>query len=399
MSSSRREVLLGVGGGIAAYKACDLLRRLQDSGYVVTVVPTPAALNFVGSATWEALSGRPVYTQVWENVPAVTHISYAQNADYVLIAPATADLIARIVHGRADDLLTNIVLASTAPKLIVPAMHPQMWNNSATIENVRILRERGFAVMEPETGRLTGSDSGQGRFPETVAIVEKFEEVVGRSADLSGRTVLVTAGGTREPIDPVRFIGNRSSGIQGYAIARAAAARGAKVQLIAANSHEIAIPGVEITPVETAAQMHDLLLAKFPHSDILVMTAAVADARPKVVSSTKIKKSELEEIQLLANPDLLASVALLRKSGQIIVGFAAETENLIANASNKLLAKGLDLIYVNNVSDGAIFGSELTHGHFVDKDGVESEVSEVTKDTLAHELLDKAVYRLGLPNV
>ena len=399
MSSSRREVLLGVGGGIAAYKACDLLRRLQDSGYVVTVVPTPAALNFVGSATWEALSGRPVYTQVWENVPAVTHISYAQNADYVLIAPATADLIARIVHGRADDLLTNIVLASTAPKLIIPAMHPQMWNNSATIENVRILRERGFSVMEPETGRLTGSDSGQGRFPETVAIVEKFEEIVGRSADLSGRTVLVTAGGTREPIDPVRFIGNRSSGIQGYAIARAAAARGAKVQLIAANSHEIAIPGVEITPVETAAQMQDLLLAKFPHSDILVMTAAVADARPKVVSSTKIKKSELEEIQLLPNPDLLASVALLRKSGQIIVGFAAETENLIANASNKLLAKGLDLIYVNNVSDGAIFGSELTHGHFVDKDGVESEVSEVTKDTLAHELLDKAVYRLGLPNV
>lgn len=231
-----REVILGVGGGIAAYKSCDLLRRLQDRGYLVTVVPTPSSLNFVGAATWEALSGRPVTTQVWERVDEVRHISLAKSADCAIIAPATADLIARIAAGRADDLLTNLILAIDVPILVVPAMHPQMWLDPATVANVATLRSRGFKVMEPEVGRLTGDDIGPGRFPETAAIIENFEEAIGAKKDFLGRKVLVTAGGTREAIDPVRYIGNRSSGRQGAAVASAALNRGAEVTLIMANS-------------------------------------------------------------------------------------------------------------------------------------------------------------------
>jgi phosphopantothenoylcysteine decarboxylase/phosphopantothenate--cysteine ligase len=217
MTLQGREVILGVGGGIAAYKSCELLRRLQDRGYAITVVPTPSSLNFVGTATWEALSGRAVTTQVWESVHTVPHISLAERADFLLIAPATADLIARIAMGRADDLLTNLVLATDVPKMIVPAMHPSMWIDPATVANVQTLRARGFLVLDPEVGRLTGKDIGAGRFPETATIISKFEELTGQVQDLAGVHVLITAGGTREPIDPVRFIGNRSSGKQGVA--------------------------------------------------------------------------------------------------------------------------------------------------------------------------------------
>jgi phosphopantothenoylcysteine decarboxylase/phosphopantothenate--cysteine ligase len=325
MTLQGREVILGVGGGIAAYKSCELLRRLQDRGYVITVVPTPAALNFVGTATWEALSSRPVNTQVWESVHTVPHISLAERADFFLIAPATADLIARLAMGRADDLLTNLVLASDVPKMIVPAMHPSMWLDPATVSNVDILKQRGFIVMDPEVGRLTGNDVGPGRFPETAAIISRFDEVTGQVQDLKGLKVLVTAGGTREPIDPVRFIGNRSSGKQGIAVANAAKNRGAEVQLIAANCDVSALSGIDVIEVETTLEMQSALRANFPWCSILVMSAAVADARPLQVSDQKIKKSTLNSIELQQNPDLLSELAPA-KENRILIGFAAETK-------------------------------------------------------------------------
>ena len=399
MSSSGREVILGIGGGIAAYKSCDLLRRLQEHGFLVTVVPTPASLNFVGATTWEALSGRPVLSEVWQDVPSVAHINLASRADYILIAPATADLIARIAQGRADDLLTNVVLASGSPKLIVPAMHPQMWLNASTVANVELLRTRGFIVMEPEVGRLTGSDVGQGRFPETAKILEQFQEIAGWNADLLGRKILVTAGGTREPIDPVRFIGNRSSGKQGYAVAQAAVVRGAQVHLIAANCELPDIEGVEITRAETTADMARALDEKFPDCDALIMCAAVADAKPMHPSHEKIKKNELESIELEPNPDLLARLSAKKRDSQVLVGFAAETQSHLENASKKLLGKDLDLLYVNDVSGGAIFGSYKTRGTIISREGGEIVVSEAAKDTLANVLLDQVSFRLSLPNV
>lgn len=389
MSISGREVILGVGGGIAAYKACDLLRRMQDHGFLVTVVPTPAALNFVGSATWEALSGRPVHTQVWEDIPNLLHIHLAQVADYIVIAPATADLIARLAHGRADDLLTNVVLASGVAKLVVPAMHPEMWADAATQYNVALLRNRGLIVLEPDTGRLTGNDIGPGRFPETSRILEALHEIHMTKADLLGKKVIVTTGGTREPIDPVRYIGNRSSGKQGFAIAQAALARGAQVCVIAANCSELELPGAEIIPVETTAQLGEVLKIKFPEFDILVMCAAVADAKPLLVSPEKIKKQKLTSINLEANPDLLAQVSATRRVGQKVIGFAAETENLLENAQAKLVAKNLDILYVNDVSGGAIFGSDSTKGSIILSSGTVISVSEASKDTLANVLLDQ----------
>jgi phosphopantothenoylcysteine decarboxylase/phosphopantothenate--cysteine ligase len=399
MSSSGREVVLGIGGGIAAYKSCDLLRRLKDLGFLVTVVPTPASLNFVGTTTWEALSGRPVLTQVWQDVASVAHIHLASRADFILIGPATADLIARMAQGRADDLLTNIVLASGAPKLVVPAMHPKMWFNAATIANVEILRSRGFIVMEPDIGRLTGFDIGQGRFPETSTIVEQFQEIVGWNADLLGRRILVTAGGTREPIDPIRYLGNRSSGKQGYAVSQAAIVRGAQVQMIAANCDLPDIEGVEITRVETTAEMAKVLDEKFSDCDALIMCAAIADAKPVVQSLQKIKKTDLLSIELEANPDLLAQLSARKRPSQVLVGFAAETQSHLENASKKLLVKDVDLLYVNDVSGGAIFGSDMTRGTIITRDGGQIIVSEATKDTLANVLLDQVNYRLCLANV
>jgi phosphopantothenoylcysteine decarboxylase/phosphopantothenate--cysteine ligase len=394
-----REVILGVGGGIAAYKSCDLLRRLQDRGYSVTVVPTPSSLNFVGSATWEALSGKPVTTQVWERVDEVRHISLAKTASSIIIAPATADLIARISAGRADDLLTNLVLAVDVPILIVPAMHPQMWLDPATQANVATLRARGFYVMEPEVGRLTGDDIGPGRFPETSAIIENFEKTIEAKKDLLGRRVLVTAGGTREAIDPVRYIGNRSSGRQGAAVASTARDRGAQVTLIMANSQLSAeesrnLEGVNVIPVETALEMHKHLENEFPKSDILVMSAAVADARPLQVSSGKIKKGDLQRIDLTQNPDLLKSIAAIRKH-QIVIAFAAETSLDIELAKAKLEAKGANILYLNDVSGGAIFGSASTQGVIITSNGAQIEVPNSSKESLADLLLDQALIQLG----
>jgi len=388
------KVILGVGGGIAAYKSCDLLRRMQERNYDVTVVPTPSALNFVGTATWEALSGKKVTTQVWESVEEVRHVKLAAENDLILISPATADLIARIAMGRADDLLTNLVLASSAIKVLIPAMHPNMWNNAATVANIALLQERGFHVMRPATGRLTGADSGIGRLPETSEILSYLTTVIADTQDLLGKRVLVTAGGTREAIDPVRYIGNRSSGKQGYAIAQIALDRGAEVTILSANVNLPDPVGAIVVRVESAQDLELELERHFPSTDLLVMAAAVADARPAQVGAEKLKKDSYREISLVENPDLVAQISQ-QKRKQIIVGFAAETSLNVAEANRKLIAKGLDLIYLNDVSTGEIFGSDSTQGVFITADGKEIPVGKSNKATLAGQLLDLVIDKLN----
>ena len=388
------KVILGVGGGIAAYKSCDLLRRMQERNYDVTVVPTPSALNFVGTATWEALSGKKVTTQVWESVDEVRHVKLAAENDLILISPATADLIARIAMGRADDLLTNLVLASNAIKVLIPAMHPNMWNNAATVANIALLQERGFHVMRPATGRLTGADSGIGRLPETSEILSYLATVIADTQDLIGKRVLVTAGGTREPIDPVRYIGNRSSGKQGYAIAQVALDRGAEVTILSANVNLPDPVGATVVRVESAKDLEVELERHFQSTDLLVMAAAVADARPAQVGAEKLKKDSYREISLVENPDLVAQISQ-QKQKQIIVGFAAETSLNVAEANRKLIAKGLDLIYLNDVSTGEIFGNDSTQGVFITAEGKEIPVSKSNKATLAGQLLDLVIDKLN----
>ena len=402
MATAPREIILGVGGGIAAYKSCDLLRRLQENGFAVTVVPTPASLNFVGVATWEALSGRPVTTSVFESVDQVRHVSLAKFATAAIIAPATADLIARIAHGRADDLLTNVVLAAEFPILVVPAMHPAMWNNPATKENVAILRSRGFDVLDPETGALTSGDVGKGRFPGTESIIDRFTTSTIAPHDLAGKKVLVTAGGTREAIDPVRYIGNRSSGKQGIAIAEAALARGAEVTLILANSEIEVDSRIRIIAVESATEMLTALNTEFSKNDFLFMAAAVADAAPIAPSAHKIKKADYQSISLQENPDLLKSIKSLKRN-QVVVAFAAETaSNSQEVAREKMVTKGADLIYLNDVSNGAIFGEDFTAGAIIESNSIVEINPAVRKIALAHTLINKALDKfnqLGYANV
>ena len=394
-----RKLLLGVSGGISAYKSCELLRRLQDEGFIVDVVPTSASLNFVGKATWEALSGRKVLTDLWSDVEKVPHILMAKENYLIVIAPTTADLLAKLASGRADDLLTNIVLASTAPKILVPAMHTEMWLNPATVANVKTLQDRGFVVVAPDEGRMTGSDIGVGRYPEVSKIIEIINLTTHITADLAGKKILITAGGTREPIDPIRFIGNRSSGRQGFALAAAAASRGAQVHLVAANTDLPVIEGVTITSVETAEQMAAVLEYEFSECDALIMSAAVADAKVANYSEQKIKKEKLDVVSFSKNPDILKNLSEKKKPGQIIVGFAAETISGLAElqqrGEEKLVSKSLDLIYVNNVSDGAVFGSENTQGLIIDKNHNVIKVPQISKDTLSDILLDQLVSKLG----
>jgi phosphopantothenoylcysteine decarboxylase / phosphopantothenate---cysteine ligase len=394
-----RKLLLGISGGISAYKSCELLRRLQDEGFIVDVVPTSASLNFVGKATWEALSGRKVVTDLWSEVEKVPHILMAKENDLIVIAPTTADLLAKLASGRADDLLTNIVLASTAPKILVPAMHTEMWLNPATVANVKTLQDRGFVVVAPDEGRMTGSDVGIGRYPEVSKIIEIINLTTHITADLAGKKILITAGGTREPIDPIRFIGNRSSGRQGFALAAAAASRGAQVHLIAANTDLPVIEGITITNVETAEQMAAILEYEFSECDALIMSAAVADAKVVNYSDQKIKKEKLDVVSLSKNPDILKSLSEKKKPGQVIVGFAAETisglDELQKQGEEKLLSKSLDLIYVNNVSNGAVFGSENTQGLIIDKNQNVIKVPHISKDTLSDILLDQLVSKLS----
>jgi phosphopantothenoylcysteine decarboxylase/phosphopantothenate--cysteine ligase len=398
MSSAKREIVLGVGGGIAAYKSCDLLRRLQDLNFSITVIPTPSSLNFVGTATWEALSGKSVNTQVWQEVEKVNHVSLADSAEAVIIAPTTADLLARLVQGRADDLLTNVVAATSKPKFLVPAMHPQMWLNPTTQANVEILKSRGFAVMQPSTGRLTGSDSGVGRFPETAEIIAAFLDHIGSTQDLKGKKILISAGGTREAIDPVRYIGNRSSGKQGEALAIEARNRGADVTLVLANSNVADIAGIQTVRVETAQQMYGALKAGIGTCDVLIMSAAVSDARPATVAEEKIKKNDLQSIDLVANLDILKELSEAARDSQVIVGFAAETSNLEEMGRAKLISKKLDLIYVNDVSSGAVFASDESAGILISSEGESMYIEQTSKAKVAQYILDKVVSRLSYAN-
>lgn len=365
-------IVVGVSGGIAAYKACHVVRALREFGHTVKVVPTASALTFVGAATWEALSGQPVQTSVFERIDEVEHIRIGQDADLVLIAPATADLIARLRAGRADDLLTATVISTTAPVVLAPAMHTEMWLNPATVDNVAVLRERGIHVIEPASGRLTGADSGPGRLPEPEDIVTAALDVhrtrtsgTETEAALAGRRVLITAGGTREPLDPVRFLGNRSSGKQGMALARAAAGLGADVTLIAANVEDRLLEGlsdrITVTGIETTAELQRAAQAAQPDADIIIMCAAVADYRPAETAEHKMKKSGDSglTIELVQNPDILAGLVDTRAEGQTIIGFAAETGSPDASAEElaqqKLLRKGCDMLVLNDVSAGQAF--------------------------------------------
>ena len=391
-----REVVLGVSAGIAAYKSCELLRRLQDAGFLVTVVPTQASLNFVGKATWEALSGRPVATSVWENADSVSHVALADSCDLIVVAPATADVIARIAQGRADDLLTTTVLASSSPKVIVPAMHPHMWLNPATQDNVTTLRARGFLVLEPDVGRLTGKDSGIGRFPETATILDAIQTISKTKPTLRGRKIVVSAGGTREAIDPVRFIGNRSSGRQGLAIAYEALRAGADVTVVSAATDPYHLEGAQVIHVESADDMQRAIEAEFVDADALVMAAAVADFRVETSAISKLKKESFSNLNLVRNYDIVASVGMKKRSNQVVVAFAAETSTQLEElGEKKLRAKNADFLYINDVSGGAVFGEEMSSGLLLSMDGAPRIFSNVSKYEVAQGIVEAISHRLG----
>ena len=385
-----REVILGVGAGIAAYKSCDLLRRLIDLGHSTTVIPTPSSLNFVGRTTWEALSGKSAPSELWDSGGGVAHVEAAKIAELIVVAPATADLIARIAGGRADDLLTTTILATTAPILVVPAMHPEMYLNPATQANIALLRERGFSVMEPAVGKLTSGDEGIGRFPDTSAILEEINKLITSSYKLLNKRILVTAGGTVEGIDPVRFIGNKSSGRQGLEIAYCARSEGAQVTLIAANTEEFDLPGVRRIDVKSAQEMQTAMETEINENDALIMSAAVADARPRERSEAKISKENLMEIVLERNPDLLAEAAKRKRSNQLFVGFAAETEGELAvKGLQKLHKKGVDYLYVTDVSNGKVFGELTTTGILLSKHGKSWNFDNAPKRDVAAKIIDR----------
>jgi phosphopantothenoylcysteine decarboxylase/phosphopantothenate--cysteine ligase len=400
-------IVLGVSGGVAAYKAALLLRLLTEAGHDVRVVPTPGALHFVGAATFEALSGNPVTTDVWSDVPEVAHVRIGQEAELVVVAPATADLLARAAAGRADDLLAATLLTAHCPVVFVPAMHTEMWRHPATQDNVATLRRRGAVVLPPAVGRLTGPDSGPGRLPEPADIAALAGVVLAHGAaalapDLVGRRVLISAGGTREPMDPVRYLGNRSSGKQGWALARVAAARGAEVTLVAANVELPAPFGVRVVPVGTAEELRTAMLAEVQQADVAVMTAAVADFRPETAAATKLKKdaaSEPSSIPLVRNPDVLAELVTKRAPGQLVVGFAAETgddeADVLTHARSKLARKGCDLLVVNDVSAGQVFGRPDNAVVVLAADGGILELPPGSKDAVAAGIWTTVADRLA----
>ena len=460
-------VILGVGAGIAAYKACELLRLFKENGHSVRVIPTQDALRFVGAATWEALSGEPVTTDVWTGVADVPHVKLGQTADLVFVAPATADLLARAAAGMSNDLLTATLLTARCPVAYAPAMHTEMWEHQATQHNVGTLRDRGAIVVEPDVGRLTGKDSGKGRLPEPADLFAFAEEILAggsegpslsvggsspldslsrttvlpttglpttgfpttgadspaprrlgsehggagtgesrapvpddRSLPLAGKRVLISAGGTREELDPVRFLGNWSTGRQGYAFAKAAAARGADVILVAANVELPDPVGIKVIRVVSAREMHAVMLAEALVADAIVMTAAVADFRPVARAEAKIKKdgSLPPPIELTENPDILADLAKHRREhgpdGQVIVGFAAETHPDLDAAKAKLARKGADLLVVNQVGNGRGFGAGENEWFVLDTDGTVTGISRRSKDALADDILGLVTARL-----
>ena len=397
-SSVSLEIVVGVTGGIAAYKVCEVVRSLRELGHGVTVVPTTNSLKFIGAATWEALSGRKVQTEIFESVEQVAHVAIGAQADLVIIAPATANFMARLVHGVADDLLTSTLLATSAPVIIFPAMHTSMWNQPATIQNVETLRSRQVTVITPSSGRLTGEDSGIGRLPDLDDILSSALALV-HEKDLIGRQVLISAGGTREPLDPVRFLGNRSSGRQGFALASAARTRGAKVTLVIGQTDIDPPLGVRVVQVETALEMKAAMDASKTDQDVIIMAAAVADFRAAQISEKKIKKGHSPvRLDLVENPDILASLVAGRSPGQIIVGFAAETGDENGSVREhgllKLASKGVDLLVINDVSLGLVFGSLKNGALIAAADGEFIDIPYGSKDTLAHAVLDAIVKRI-----
>ena len=397
-------IVLGVAGGIAAYKAVELLRRLSEAGHDVTVVPTRAALQFVGAPTWAALSGKPVAHDVWADVHEVPHVRLGQGADLVVVAPATADLLARAAHGLASDLLGNVLLTARCPLVLAPAMHTEMWEHAATVANVATLRARGVLVLEPAVGRLTGADSGRGRLPEAVELAAVCEAVLaGTPRDLVGRRVVVSAGGTREHLDPVRFLGNRSSGKQGYALARVAADRGAEVVLVSAAS----LPdpaGVSVRRVVSALELREAVLAEAATADVVVMAAAVADYRPVERLTAKRKKTRMLSVELVQNPDVLAELVSLRRPGQVLVGFAAETGDadgtVLEHGRTKLARKGCDLLVVNEVGEPGHptgFEGEQNAATVLAADGAGIDVPLGSKAALAGAVWDLVAARLPRP--
>jgi phosphopantothenoylcysteine decarboxylase/phosphopantothenate--cysteine ligase len=398
-------IVLGVSGGIAAYKACELLRRLQGAGHQVTVVPTAAALEFVGASTWAALSGRPVHTSVFDDVHLVPHVKIGQEIDLVFVAPATADVLARAATGRADDLLTNVLLTAHCPIVYAPAMHTEMWLHPATQANVATLRSRGAVVVRPDVGRLTGPDSGAGRLPDpaelfaVAAAVLADPEIAVRAAgqDMTGLKVVVSAGGTRERLDPVRFIGNSSSGLMGWALARAAVLRGADVRLVAANVGLPAPPGTEVEPVGSTADLAQAMAVAAKDADIAIMAAAPADFTPAATSQTKIKKSGDSglELRLVQTTDILAGLVKTRTdSRQVLVGFAAETpgdeQTLLDLGRAKLERKGCDILVLNEVGPNLAFGQPDNQITILTRDAATGPFSG-SKDTLAHQIWDEAL--------
>jgi phosphopantothenoylcysteine decarboxylase/phosphopantothenate--cysteine ligase len=431
--SPRLTIVVGVTGGIAAYKSVSLVRSLVLAGHDVTVVPTEAALRFIGRPTWEAISRNPVTTDLYEGVDEVRHVALGQKADLIVIAPATANTIAKLAHGLVDDLLTNTVLASKAPLVIAPAMHTEMWQAAATQANVATLRERGVTIVGPESGQLTGADSGPGRMSEPEAVVEAALAAAARAADaaaeahatvahiavararraridalpeggrldLDGLRVVVTAGGTREPFDPVRFMGNRSSGKQGVAVAAAAAARGASVTLIAANISAEAVPeGIEVREVSTTLELEEAVTAAAAGADAVVMAAAVADYRPAQVQQGKIKKEHTGDrltVEFVVNPDILAELSASKKPGQVIVGFAAETEpdpaRLLDLGRSKIARKGCDFLVVNNVGWATGFAADDNDVLVLNRAGDIVMEASGTKLSVADRILDATLTR------
>ena len=398
-------VVLGVAGGIAAYKACELLRRLRAADHDVRVVPTESALQFVGAAIWAALSGHPVSTSVWDDVHQVPHVKIGQEADLVVVAPATADLLARAASGRADDLLTNVLLTARCPVVFAPAMHTEMWQHPATRANVAALRGHGAVVVDPDSGRLTGADSGPGRLPEPAELFAVAATILARPAaaaqcaaqDLAGLRVVVSAGGTREHLDPVRFLGNASSGLMGYALARAAVLRGAAVHLVTANVTLPAPAGAEVELVVSTADLEQAMNRAAKDADLVVMAAAPADFTPAATSDTKLKKQGDHGLDMtfVQTPDVLAGLVAARTDpAQVLVGFAAETptqeQGLVDLGRAKLARKGCDLLVLNPVGHGRAFGRPDNEITLITE---ASEVGPITgsKDVLAHDIWDAAL--------
>ena len=405
MTSSARtkslNLVLGVSGGIAAYKVASILRLLTEAGHNVQVVPTQAALNFVGSATWEALSGNPVISEVWDDVPDVPHVRIGQAADLVIVAPATADLLSRAASGAANDLLTNVLLTARCPIVYAPAMHTEMWLNAATQENVATLRSRGSIVIDPADGRLTGADSGPGRLPDAEEIVSVALGVLSEQ-DLLGQDIVITAGGTREFLDPVRFLGNSSSGKQGVALAIAARDRGAKVTLICANVSVSMPAGVTVENVITGDDMHAAVMKASMTADAIVMAAAIADYKPKSTQTSKMKKSDdgsSPTIELVRTTDILADLVTHRNTShpdQIIVGFAAETGDdhgsVLEHGVAKLQRKGCDLLVINEVGPNLAFGTDDNEVTILTREPAsQTAVSKTSKTQIAHAIWDAVI--------